>query len=135
MIISMDTNIFIFGIRERRYFPALILANLDEFEIKIARQVDFEVRRNLSFAEIKIFYALINQTAHLEVGYEFPPGRLIEKHRQAGLKKGDISIAAFCEWEGVGIFVSENRHFLQSVPNLPFRVLDAEAFCREYALV
>jgi hypothetical protein len=43
-----------------------------------------------------------------------------------GLKEADALIAAYTEWAGADALVTENRHFLNKHPNLPFKVLTAE---------
>lgn len=39
-------------------------------------------------------------------------------------------LAAYTEWVGADALITENRHFLTRHPDLPFRVLTAEAFLR-----
>jgi hypothetical protein len=43
-----------------------------------------------------------------------------------GLKPADAMIAAYTEWVGATVLVSENRHFLSRQTHLPFKVLTAE---------
>jgi hypothetical protein len=43
-----------------------------------------------------------------------------------GLKPADAFIAAYAEWVGADVLVTENRHFLSCNPDLPFKVLTAE---------
>jgi len=47
-----------------------------------------------------------------------------------GLKPADAFIAAYTEWVGAELLVSENRHFLSRHADLPFRVLPAEQAIR-----
>ena len=42
------------------------------------------------------------------------------------LRAGDAIIAAFCDQEAIDIFVSENRHFLQELPERPFQIPNSE---------
>jgi len=50
---------------------------------------------------------------------------LFEKYRTQGAKKGDADIGAQLEAAGVQWLISENRHFLFEIHNLPFTVISA----------
>ena len=55
-LISLDTNVFIFGLRQL-YAPSLtILENLPQFHVKISLQVRRELHNNLSSKEISILH-------------------------------------------------------------------------------
>ena len=45
--------------------------------------------------------------------------------KSQGAKKGDAIITAQLELAGVSLLISDNRHFLHQIPNLPFRVLSS----------
>jgi hypothetical protein len=48
------------------------------------------------------------------------------KYEIKGLKPADAFIAAYTEWVGAEVLVTENRHFLNRHTDLPFKVLTAE---------
>ncbi len=129
-IISLDTNVLIFGLKATVPAAVRVLQRLDQFDVKIAPEVISEVRRNVSVDEMRRFYGYVRALPSFEVRYEIPPLSHMAKYRQLGLKKGDIRIAAFCDWQRVALLISENRHFLQETPDLPFEVLPAAEFCR-----
>lgn len=52
------------------------------------------------------------------------------KYEQMGLKPADAMIAAYTEWIGAAVLISENRHFLSRQTHLPFKVLTAEKTLR-----
>jgi len=52
-----------------------------------------------------------------------PPDYLVTEFRLCGCKKGDAFVAACVAAAGVDYFISENRHFLSEIKNLPFVVL------------
>ena len=54
------------------------------------------------------------------------PFELGAKYESMGLKPADAFIAAYAEWVGANVLVTENRHFLTLYLDLPFRILPAE---------
>jgi uncharacterized protein (DUF2164 family) len=50
------------------------------------------------------------------------------KYEKKGLKDADALIAAFTEWVGADVLVTENRHFLNCQADLLFKVLTAEKY-------
>ena len=54
----------------------------------------------------------------------------MRRWEQRGAKKGDAVIAAHLEIAGVRYFISENRHFIAEITNLPFKVLTSEETLR-----
>lgn len=56
------------------------------------------------------------------------PDSLLTKYKQLGLKKGDITIAAFCENINADYLITENRHFLKSKKFDKFKVLSLKGF-------
>jgi hypothetical protein len=52
-----------------------------------------------------------------------PPDSLVAEFRARGCKKGDAFVAACLVASGVDYFISENRHFLFEIKDLPFVVL------------
>ena len=47
------------------------------------------------------------------------------KYEAMHLKAGDAFIAAYTEWVGAELLVTENRHFLSRRSDLPFKVITA----------
>ena len=132
--ISLDTNIFIFGLRNIDLFSSLILKNLFLFNVKISAQIEKEVRQNLTLYEIHKFYRQISLLSKFEIVCNPLDDNLVDKYRQLGLKTGDAKIAAFCEQEHIQIFVSENRHFLEKLSERPCFIADSKTFCKIFCL-
>jgi hypothetical protein len=57
--------------------------------------------------------------------YAPAPLELVARWEDRGAKKGDAVIAAHLESNAVRCFISENRHFLAELSNLPFKVLNS----------
>lgn len=79
------------------------------------------------------YIAVVNETlvAVGDSGKEVEDkARQIEPHKipyeAKGLKPAGAFIAAYAEWVGADVLVTENRHFLNHHPDLPFKVLTAE---------
>lgn len=62
------------------------------------------------------------------------PMALYAKYVSRNLKSADALIAAYSEWVKAELLVSENRDFLALSTPLPFRVVKAAAFLREFAV-
>ena len=70
------------------------------------------------------------------IDYEKVPQDLIVSFNQQGLKKGDAEIGAFCDWRKINIFVSDNRHFLKTLPSgQQFEIMYPEQFCKVMGLL
>jgi hypothetical protein len=67
---------------------------------------------------------------------EFAPGleKRFEYWKQAGAKEGDARIIAQLEDAGVACLVSENRHFVREIANLPFSVRTSREALQELGL-
>lgn len=132
--ISFDTNIYIFGTREDPNFPACVdlLERIGELYVYIPRQIIRELQNNLKADEVSELFGLFNQYSdRIRIDWKIIPMALIQKFRLLGCKLGDAVIAAHLEEQGVYTLISENRHFLNEIPNLPFRVIKAEAALEE----
>ena len=127
--ISLDTNVFIFGLRKLDQHAMLILKHLFRFEVSLPEQVERELRRNLAASEFRRFYELIGMLPSFSVAYQPVHDDILQLYRRFGLKTGDAKIAAFCEQEGIELFVSENRHFLRELPERSFEIVDCQKFC------
>ena len=104
------------------------------FDIRICAQVEKELRNNVSESEFRHFYAQVEPLSTFHIVYQSPAEKLLSVYRQLGLKTGDAKIAAFCEQEEIEIFVTENRHFLQELPERSFEIVDSETFCQVFSL-
>lgn len=84
-----------------------------------------EVRRNLT---PDVFREFIEFTSALTTIDEdiLVPFEIGVKYEIKGLKPADAFIAAYTEWVGADVLVSENRHFLSHSPGLSFKVLTAK---------
>jgi hypothetical protein len=132
--ISFDTNIYIFGIREDPKFPACIelLERIGELYVYLPRQIIRELQNNLHPNEVHELFNLFSRYPdRFRINWKTTALALIEKFQRLGCKLGDAAVAAHLEEEGVAALISENRHFLAEIPNLPFRVLNATAALEE----
>ena len=86
MDISLDTNIWIFGITGFDPACEVILAHLDSFSIIVLDQVRTELERNLSSAEMSRFYHLVIKN-QVTIDLEAVPEELVRAFVQNGLKK------------------------------------------------
>jgi hypothetical protein len=130
-VTALDTNEFIFGLRDTPDYPAcriLLFERLPELTIYVPLQIVIELQRNLSNDEMRGLFLALATARTVRWDYAPAPPLLVRQWEQRGAKKGDAVIAAHLEGAGVRYFVSENRHFLAELPALPFSVLtSAEA--------
>ena len=134
MQVSLDTNIWIFGILDKDSFCERILLNLDKFDVVVPEQVRAEVERNLSDYDMKQFYHFLLQH-DVTIDFAPVPADYIALFEEKGLKKGDAEIGAFCEWRKIDVIVSENRDFLRGLaPEHYFEVMTPEMFCQMFDL-
>ncbi len=134
MLISLDTNIWIFGIVRVNPFCVRILLKLSNFDVIVPNQVRAEVERNLSSSDLNRFYKLISLSG-TKLNFESVPNTYIESFEEKGLKKGDAEIGAFCEWRKVDIVISNNRDFLKGLsPGHYFEVMSPQEFCKKFDL-
>lgn len=129
---SLDTNVFIFGLRRTPGYEACVelLQRLSELHLIITYAVLLELQHNLTTAEMRQIYATFS--AHPEdvepvlLDWTPPPDYLVTEFHARGCKKGDAFVAAGVAAAGVDYFISENRHFLSEIKDLPFVVLSSE---------
>ena len=93
--------------------------------VRIPRTLFEEVKRNLSPESFREFISFINALTTIDEDIVVPFERAI-KYEAKGVKPADAFIAAFTEWVGAEVLVTENRHFLNRHTDLPFEVLTAE---------
>ena len=134
MRISLDTNIWIFGIVGADSFCERILRNLEKFEVVIPDQIREELERNLSDYDMKQFDQYVLRLG-VTIDFASIPPTYISIFEARGLKKGDAEIGAYCEWRRVEIIVSDNRDFLQGLaPGYHFDVMSPQSFCAMFNL-
>ena len=136
--IVIDTNIWIFGLRNQVDQPACyqLLQYLNKLYVKTPYQIFLELQTNLDHEELKrLFHLIYLYPNRIEISWEKADLVLINKYRNLGCKLGDAVIAAHLEMMGIKTLVSENRDFLGEIKGLPFRVLHAEEALRELGIV
>lgn len=126
MIIVLDSNEYISYLSKKILFLDKIISD-DKITICINETITKEVVNNLSKLLIKDFYDFLLRNS-LNIYYEKIPLHLFQKYKRLGLKKGDITIAAFCENVKADYLITENRHFLKSKRFDKFKVLSLEEF-------
>lgn len=132
--IAFDTNIYIFGIREDPNFPACVelVERIGELHVRVPRQIIRELQNNLRPDEVHELFGLFKRYPdRVKINWETTTLGLIDKFQRLGCKLGDAAVAAHLEEEAVEVLISENRHFLAEIPDLPFRVLSAKAALEE----
>ena len=134
MQVSLDTNVWIFGIVGADSFCEKILLNLDKFEVIVSEQVRAELERNLSDYDMKQFYQFVLRFG-VRIDFAEVPSDYITRFEEKGLRKGDVEIGAFCEWRRVDVVVSDNRDFLKGLsPGHHFQVMSPKEFCETFGL-
>src|SRR5437773_4457063 len=128
-LLSLDTNEFIFALHREASHSAcetLLFDKLNELQLYVPLQILIELQRNLPDQEMR--KVLVALTKAKSVTWDYAPASIerVRQWEQRGAKKGDAVIAAHLEAAGVRYFVSENRHFLAELSDLPFEVLTSE---------
>lgn len=130
MLFVIDSNEYIFAFGESKeskvcQFLELLLGKVHSCTIRIPRTIYEEIRRNLPPEAFQEFNDFINSISTIDEDIVVP-FEIAFKYETMGLKPADAFIAAYTEWTGADILVTENRHFLSHQSNLPFKVLTAE---------
>ena len=125
MIIVLDSNEYINYFNEKVSFDKLFFSQ--DLTIYTNDIIIREVIRNLKEPQTKEFYNIIF-SKNIEFYGRKLPSALLENFKKAGLKKGDIAIAAFCEVIDADYLITENRHFLKSKKFKKFKVLSLREF-------
>jgi hypothetical protein len=130
-VTALDTNEFIFGLRSSLDYPScrvLLFERLSELIIYVPLQIVIELQRNLSEDEVRGLFLALARARTVRWDYAPAPQEAVRRWEHRGAKKGDAVIAAHLEAAGVSFFISENRHFLAELSDMPFVVLtSAEA--------
>jgi predicted nucleic acid-binding protein len=132
--IVLDTNVWIFGLRDDSERPACFqfLRRLPHLSVHVPRQILLELRANLRTDEMDDLFRLLNRHSdRLVVSWNKVQPALIRKYQQLGCKLGDATVAAHVETLHAKVLISENRDFLTEIKSLPFQVLRAEDALRE----
>lgn len=130
MRLVLDANEYIFALAlfKKEGCAALLKAIIDALPrhgLCISRTIVEEVRTNLTVKEFQDFIKLVNIFSAIDEDILIP-FQIGAKYEGIGLKPADALIAAYVEWTGAEVLVTENRHFLSRQANLPFKVLNAE---------
>jgi hypothetical protein len=134
MKISLDTNVWIFGLFNIDPYCRTIILNLTTFDVVVPNQIRAELERNLPEPEMKTFYRLAGE-AGVRFDFASVPAEYLAMFEAEGLKKGDAVIGAYCEWQNVETSVSDNRDFLRGLAaDHNFNVMSPQAFCEALGL-
>lgn len=125
-LIALDTNQFIFALRQDQNYLScqiLLFEKLHKINVYLPLQVLIELQRNLNENEIRGVILALSNARNTTWDYALAPLHLVQKWGKQGAKKGDAVIAAHLETNNIPYLISENRHFLHEITNLPFKVL------------
>jgi predicted nucleic acid-binding protein len=130
LLLVLDTNVYIYAFATSvkpscRSIINLLAISPSEYKLRIPRTIVEEVRRNLVHDVFREFFEFISEVTIIDEDF-FIPFELGVKYEIKGLKPADAFIAAYTEWVGAEVLVTENRHFLNRHTDLPFKVLTAE---------
>lgn len=134
--VAFDTNVFIFALRKDANHPAcesLLFDKLGALKIHIPLQILLELQHNLTASEMRGVFLALAKAKVVTWDYTLAPLELVRKWEQRGAKKGDAVVAAHLESANIRYFVSENRHFLAELLELPFVVLTSEKVTQQLA--
>lgn len=128
-LVALDANQYLFAVRRDPDYPnceTLVFDRIHLLGVFLPNEIQAEVRRNLSDSEFRGILEALRRARSLLVDYELPAIEQLESWQARGAKKGDAVIAATLERAGVRLFISENRHFLREMIDLPFDVVTSE---------
>lgn len=130
MQLVLDSNEYIFalGLFRKESCETLLkylVDNISLHSICICRTIVEEVRANITIKDFHNFSKFVKIFTNIDEDFLIP-FELGAKYETRGLKDADALIAAFTEWVGADVLVTENRHFLAGHLDLPFKVLTAE---------
>lgn len=131
LLLVLDSNEYIFSLGSFRKPSCEVLldkivSSFPKYGVCIPRMITEEVKRNLSPLAFKEFMALVDAITDIDEDF-LVSFELGAQYEARGLKPADAFIAAYAEWAGAAILVSENRHFLSRHKDLPFKILNAES--------
>ena len=126
MIIVLDSNEYVDYLEKKFEILNEILSN-EETIVYINEIIVKETSRNIGELKKKEFYSLLSRRTFI-VHNQKIPFHMLQKYKKLGLKKGDIGIAAFCEYVKANYLITENRHFLMKAKFDKFKVLSIKEF-------
>ena len=137
MRVVLDSNEYIFAFSGQAPSSTetlfqLVASRSSKCSLHLPRLIVEEVQRNLGPAGIKDFWAYLNAINVTPDEDWSVPFEIGARYESQGFKPGDAFIAAYAEWIGCEVLVSENRDFLVHAI-LPFRILKADAFVKEFS--
>ena len=132
MRLVLDSNEFIFalGIPSWAACRSLLERLIDSaptHRVYIPRTVVQEVLHHLVPEASHEFFRIMQVLGQIDEDFVVP-FELGSKYELRELKPADAFIAAYVEWVGAEVLITENRHFLTRHADLPFRVITAQAF-------
>lgn len=129
MQLTLDANEYIFalGLHKKESCKTLLrfLIDSSSHSISVCRTIVEEVRTNLTIQDFHSFVKTVSIFTEIDEDF-LVPFEIGARYEAMGFKPTDAFIAAYTEWTGSEILVSENRHFLSCHSKLPFKVLTAE---------
>jgi hypothetical protein len=132
-LVALDTNEFLFALRNDHAHPAcrtLLFDRLPELSVYMPLQILIEVQRNLLANQMRAVVVALAQAKSVFWDYAPVPLETLRQWEDRGAKKGDAVIAAHLELSSVRYLISENRHFLAELSDLPFQVLTSREALR-----
>lgn len=126
--VALDTNVCIFAVTRGISRPdceELVFNRLPLLRVFLPPQVLKELHHNLHDTEVGAVLAAVRAARERRIEYWEAPTVLVDKYEALGAKKGDALVAAELDTAGIQWLISENRHFLAEIKNLPFKVLTA----------
>lgn len=127
--VALDTNEYLLALGRDERFPAcaeLLFEQIHALRLHMPLQVLKELSRQLRRREIGRLFDALEVAAEFRPDYTAGDAQRVVYWEGRGAKKGDAVITTQLEAAGVRYFVSENRHFLAEITDLPFEVLSAE---------
>lgn len=130
LLVILDSNEYIFSLgTDRDSFCEKLLEEIviypQKIFIRVPNLIIKEVRNNLTPEAFKEFMLFIKSLTNIDDD-SLVPFELGAKYETKGLKPADSFIAAYTEWTGAEVLITENRHFLSLQSNLPFKILNAK---------
>lgn len=124
---ALDTNIYLLATRRVAGFESTskLLSRINELRVVLPTQVLSEINNEALPFEQRTIFAHFKRAKDFIQGIGETKRDLIAHYKARGAKKGDAVICAQLHAAGVKWFVSENRHFLTEISDLPFTVLTA----------
>ena len=132
-LVVLDTNAFVFALRSDPDHPAcetLLFDRLGEINVYMPLQVFLELQRNLHADEMGVAFLALSRAGTVTWDYAPPPLEAVKQWEARGARKGDAVIAALLEARNIRYLISENRHFLLELGNLPFQVISSNEALR-----